>query len=119
MAIYRALIPTLSAMVVIVACSPVEKKIVGKWTGPDWVIEFKEDGTFLTERGVIGSRGRFYRNGDDRIRLEYEGVVGVLDKLKQTITGPKPNVVKVELKGDDLSLTWPDGEVVAYRRAGK
>ena len=103
----------------LMGCQPVEKQVVGKWTSPEANVDFMEDGTFTLERGLLGTQGKFFREGPDQLRLEYAGVVGVLAKLKETVAGPSQTIVKVRLQGGLLSLTWPEGKEITFRRLGR
>jgi hypothetical protein len=106
------------AIVQAISCAGLPKKLIGKWINADWTIEFRADGTFSSERGILGSKGTYAWDGPDRLRMEYQGVKGALGGLVETFTGPKPTVLTVQIKGDFLLLTRGDATVEIYRRIG-
>ena len=96
------------ALVGFVGCQPVEKQVVGTWVSSDWRVEFRADGTFAMKRGLIETSGKYIRVDKEHIRLEYEGAMATLLKLKETLLGPKPEVLKVSFEKGNLILQWPE-----------
>ena len=105
-----------AVLLILVSCAPIEKRIVGRWGDADHVWVFHEDGTFLVERGILAGRGRFHPAGKDQVRLEFEGFGGLLQRLNETINGPRDLVLKVTLQGDTLQLRLPDGKNLQLKK---
>jgi hypothetical protein len=117
---HRRLIPSLVlAVVVTLGCTSLSRALPGKWVGDLWTLEFKADGTFSQERGLLRQTGRYVVQDQDQVRLEYDGVAGAINKITEIITGPKPLLVVVKLNGDQLELTWPDGLKSRHTRQPK
>jgi len=93
----------------LVSCSSKpENDIVGKWSeiGGKETIEFFKDGTVsvFSEGIAMGGSFRFFEK--DRIKLEFGGLGALAG----------PILAKVSIKGDELTLTMPDGDVSKYKR---
>ena len=104
------------ALVGFVGCQPVEKQVEGIWVSSDWRIEFRPDGTFSMKRGIIETMGKFVRVDKDHIRLEHEGAMATLLKLRETLIGPRPEILKVSFEKENLILQWPEENPMVFVR---
>lgn len=96
------------------ACKPLDKQVIGRWVGSESTFEFSESGSFFEARGLITQKGRYYKDGEARLALEYTDLIS---QIKETIAGPSRIIVGVKVEGETLTLTWPEQKVRIYHRS--
>jgi hypothetical protein len=91
------------------SCSSTESAIIGKWQeiGGEETMEFFKDGTITGTALGMSFGGKYNFVDKDRIKIELGGIGAIVG----------PRVVKVEISGNELSMTDSNGKVSKYRRA--
>jgi hypothetical protein len=91
-----------------IACSSLESSIVGKWKGIDKheTMEFLDDGTFIVGDKDMNVGGKYIVVDKNRIKVELAGLGALMG----------PVILKVEISGDELSVTEPGNKVAKYQR---
>lgn len=108
---------TALVLVTTLGCGAIlEKRIVGRWSDPDQTWEFRADGTFTVERGLLSSGGRFQATGGSELRLEFTGLTGFFIKLAETTSGPRPITAKAAIMGNTLHLELPPDRKLELKR---
>lgn len=113
----RILFALVPALVITVGCAPLGERIIGRWSDSEHTWDFKIDGTFTVERGLLSCGGTYRVLNRSEIRLEFSGLTGFLFKLAETSVGPKQFVVTVLLAGNTLVLKLPDGKELTLKRS--
>ena len=93
-----------------VACSKsIEGAVLGKWKEIDGTetVELFKDGTINVVDGGLTMGGKYTHLEDSKLKLELDGLGALMG----------PIVVSIEIDGDKLLWTMPDGDATEYIRA--
>lgn len=106
-------------LVVLVAafagCTPVEEKIVGKWTYTETVLGVVTERTYVFNADFTGTAPGELTG--DLIPLEMKWSIFEDQLTIEKSISKDPVSYKFELKGDTLTLTKADGTVITLTRA--
>jgi hypothetical protein len=112
------LVVVVLAAMMSLACGNPQQRIIGEWkkVNEDTVLRFHDNGRLEVTSSGVHVTGRYIFLTEDRVRFQYDGLVGGLFDIAEAITGGNASEFQISITWNRMTLTDINGKQTEYER---